>query len=26
MCLYPTFPHYSGQGDPNESSSFTCTK
>ena len=26
MCLYPSFPHYSGQGDPNEASSFTCTK
>ena len=25
MCLYPTFPNYSGQGDPNDASSFTCT-
>ena len=26
MCLYPAFPRYSGQGDPNEASSFACAK
>jgi feruloyl esterase len=25
MCRYPLYPRYSGQGDPNEASSFTCT-
>ena len=24
-CRYPTFPQYSGTGDPNQASSFTCT-
>jgi hypothetical protein len=26
MCLYPSFPHYKGEGDPNEASSFACAK
>jgi feruloyl esterase len=26
MCLYPAYPRYSGQGDPNEASSFACMK
>src|SRR5882672_267355 len=26
MCLYPSYPRYKGEGDPNEASSFTCTK
>jgi hypothetical protein len=24
MCLYPAFPHYRGEGDPNDKASFTC--
>src|SRR5882672_7490617 len=26
MCLYPSYPRYKGEGDPNEASSFTCAK
>ena len=26
MCLYPSYPRYKGEGDPNEASSFACTK
>jgi feruloyl esterase len=25
MCLYPQYPRYNGQGDPQAASSFTCT-
>jgi pimeloyl-ACP methyl ester carboxylesterase len=26
MCLYPAFPRYKGEGDPNEAASFSCAK
>ena len=26
MCLYPAYPRYKGEGDPNEASSFACMK
>jgi feruloyl esterase len=24
LCLYPTYPHYSGNGDPKNASSYQC--
>jgi len=26
MCLYPAYPRYKGEGDPNQAASFSCTK
>ena len=26
MCLYPAYPRYKGEGDPNEAASFACMK
>ena len=26
MCLYPSYPRYKGESDPNEATSFTCAK